>query len=224
MGLGFWQLYRADYKQQLQDLYEQRSAATPVALSQLKVTDDIAYTRVRLQGRFDNAHHFLLDNRTLNGRPGYEVISAFWLEPALTMATGESVQWLWINRGWIPMLARRSDLPEIPAVTSGTHSLNGQLLLPTKAFVLADVPLSGQWPEVIQAIDLQQMKTRLLSQQTATTVPYLLRLETGEAGSFQVSWQPVNSTPQKSLGYAVQWFLMALVLTGLYVWAATRQK
>lgn len=224
VGLGFWQLYRADYKQELQTLYDQRSAALPVLLSQLKKDNDVAYRRVRLQGRFDDQYHFLLDNRTFNGRPGYEVISAFWLEPALVVPNVGLVELIWVNRGWLPMGAQRSELPEIPSFFAAALSLSGQLVLPTKAFVLADIPLSGLWPEVIQAIDLPQMKSRLRGELAPAVAPYLLRLDAAEVGSFEVRWQPVNTAPQKSLGYAVQWFLMAFVLTGLYFWAGIRKK
>lgn len=228
VGLGFWQLQRADYKQGLQDLYEQRSAAASVALSELAPDQDVTYVQVQLQGRFDNEHHFLLDNRVLNGRPGYEVISAFQLNPAVKMASGKVFELIWVNRGWVPLIGSRNTLPEIASLFEQTLTLSGQLVKPSKAFVLADVPLSGVWPEVIQSIELPQMNERLLltqrGQQSAQVAPYLLRAAANEPGSFQVNWQPVNTSPEKSLGYAVQWFLMALVLTGLYFWAAIKQK
>jgi len=223
VGLGFWQLQRADFKQGLQDIYEQRSAAVPIELSELMVDQSVAYMQVKLQGQFDNDHHFLLDNRVLNGRTGYEVISAFKLIPSLTMANGQQVEMVWINRGWIPMLATRSELPAIASVEQ-RQIITGQLVVPSKAFVLADVPMADQWPEVIQSVELDVMSERLSPQLQLQSVRYLFRLATGEPGSFEVNWQPVNSAPQKSLGYAVQWFLMALVLSGLYFWTAIKQK
>ena len=227
VGLGVWQLQRADYKQGLQDLYEQRSAATAVGLTELSAEQDIAYLQIRLQGWFDNEHHFLLDNRVLNGRVGYEVISPFLLEPAIINQSGDVFDLIWINRGWIPMLASRNELPDIKPVMQSVE-LNGQLVNPSDTFVLADVPLSGQWPEVVQRIDLLQMTERLSGVQaqgeTRQIAPYLFRAAVGQAGSFQINWQAINTSPQKSLGYAVQWFLMALVLTGLYFWTCIRQK
>lgn len=219
VGLGFWQLYRADYKQGLQDLYDLRAAAAPVSLSDLKPQQDVAYLPVKLQGRFDNRHHFLLDNRVLNGQPGYEVISGFMLEPAVSMAGVGVIDRVWVNRGWVAMQRDRQNLPVIEAI-GGVEQIRGQLVTPSEAFVLADVPLSGQWPEVIQSVDLAVMNERLGVQQG---LPYVLRLAEGEPGSFQVNWQPVNTAPQKSLGYAAQWFLMALVLTGLFVWAGFKR-
>ena len=219
VGLGFWQLYRADYKQGLQDLYDQRAAARPVTLDALKPQQDVAYLAVKLQGRFDNQYHFLLDNRVFNGHPGYEVVSTFLLEPEIRLADGQVIESVWVNRGWLPMGADRSEMPAIETVV-GDQIIHGQLVIPVEAFVLADVPLSGQWPEVIQKIDLEAINTRRGLEQT---LPYILRLAAGEPGSFQVNWKPVNTAPQKSLGYAVQWFLMALVLTGLFVWAGLKR-
>jgi surfeit locus 1 family protein len=218
IGLGFWQLYRADYKQGLQDLYDQRAVSASINLSELNADQDVAYLPVKLRGRFDNQHHFLLDNRVLNGRPGYEVISALLLEPVVLVA-GERVEKVWVNRGWLPMQADRNILPVIEPVED-IQEVRGQLVTPTEAFVLADVPLSRQWPEVIQTVKLTVLDERLGAPQS---LPYLLRLAASETGSFQVNWQPINTTPEKSLGYAVQWFLMALVLTGLFIWAGMKQ-
>lgn len=217
IGLGFWQLYRADYKQGLQTLYDQRAASAPVNLSELNADQGAAYLPVKLRGRFDNRHHFLLDNRVLNGRPGYEVISAFLLDPPV-LVEERRIERVWVNRGWLPMQANRSILPVIESV-EGIQEVRGQLVTPSEAFVLADVPLSEQWPEVIQTIELTVLDERLGVPQSLS---YLLRLAAEEAGSFQVNWQPINTTPGKSLGYAVQWFLMALVLTGLFVWASLK--
>ena len=106
--------------------------------------------------------------------------------------------------------------------------IHGQLVIPSQAFVLADVPMKGQWPEVVQRVELEVMNKRLQQtqeiQNPLQTMVYLLRLTAGEPGSFQINWQPVNTAPEKSLGYAVQWFLMALVLSGLYVWAGLKHK
>lgn len=223
VGLGFWQLERADYKQGLQDLYEQRSSADPIELSGLTPGEDVAYVQVQLRGEFDNKHHFLLDNRVLNGRVGYEVISAFQMIPAVTMANGDVVDRVWVNRGWVAMLGDRSRRPDIASILQ-RQIITGQLVLPSKAFVLADVPMTGRWPEVIQSVEIESMNMRMNAQSSLKFAPYLLRLAAGEQGSFQVNWQAVNSSPQKSLGYAVQWFLMALVLTGLYFWTATRHE
>lgn len=117
------------------------------------------------------------------------------------------------------MLADRSILPGIEPVED-IQEVRGQLVTPTEAFVLADVPLSKQWPEVIQTVKLAVLDERLGAPES---LPYLLRLAASETGSFQVNWQPINTTPEKSLGYAVQWFLMALILTGLFVWAGIKR-
>lgn len=227
VGLGIWQLYRADYKQGLQDIYEQRSAAAPIGLSELTSDQDVAYLQVQLQGRFDNKHYFLLDNRILNGRVGYEVVSSFLLEPTITNKSGEVFDLIWVNRGWIPMLSRRDQLPAVSPIIQRII-LNGQLVKPSDTLVLADVPLRGQWPEIIQKIDLTQMDERFSSvksqDEEPKIAPYLFRAAENQVGTFQVNWHAVNTSAQKSLGYAVQWFLMALVLTGLYFWAVFREK
>jgi cytochrome oxidase assembly protein ShyY1 len=54
--------------------------------------------------------------------------------------------------------------------------------------------------------------------------PYALVLDEGQPGLFQRDWQPgVTMTPEKHLGYAVQWFGLAVALLIIYVGVNTRR-
>lgn len=53
-----------------------------------------------------------------------------------------------------------------------------------------------------------------------------LRAEAGPA-TYETQWPVVAMGPEKHLGYAVQWFAMALALLGLYLylgWHNAREK
>ena len=219
LSLGFWQLDRADYKTQLQRLYDQRNQEAPVAIAKLDLAEDLAYIRVALNGYFDNAHHFLLDNRTFNGRPGYEVITPF----IVADSDGETGL-VWVNRGWIPQGVSRDELPEIQPVTADLLQIAGQVVMPSEAFVLANLPFSGQWPEVIQVAEVPMLTQKLAAENIDFVFPYFVRLSEGEVGSFQRIWQPLSTQPEKSLGYAVQWFLMATALTLLYLYSSIKRQ
>ena len=103
-SLGFWQLQRAEFKRTLQDAFYDRLAGNPVPPEQAEFAD---FERLQLTGRYD-ANSFLVDNRTLNGRGGYWVVTPF--------ETHDSRRFL-VNRGWVPGSVDRSVLPtfETPA-------------------------------------------------------------------------------------------------------------
>jgi surfeit locus 1 family protein len=80
LWLGVWQLHRADEKRALQMQFDAQRNAEPIDAAQLSA-EPVAYTRAQLRGEFDNAHSFLLDNRVLHGRVGYEVLTPFVANP-----------------------------------------------------------------------------------------------------------------------------------------------
>ena len=90
--LGVWQWQRG----------EQREAAAArfagggdqvLELGTEAVADLPLYQRVSVEGELDGAHQFLLENRTFEGRAGYEV---------LTPLTRAAAPALLIDRGWVP--------------------------------------------------------------------------------------------------------------------------
>ena len=79
-----------------------RGADKVVPLGAQPLSSVAQFQRVSLQGRFDAAHQFLLDNRSYEGRPGYEVLT-----PLLRTAGDVAL----IDRGWVPFSGLRSRLP-----------------------------------------------------------------------------------------------------------------
>ncbi|HCN44738.1 MAG TPA: cytochrome oxidase biogenesis protein Surf1,facilitates heme A insertion, partial [Pseudomonas sp.] len=79
VGLGFWQLGRADEKRALLNVYAEREAEAPLAAGQL-LNDpaDPAYRRIHLRGQFDAEHSLLLDSRMRDGHAGVELLQPFF--------------------------------------------------------------------------------------------------------------------------------------------------
>lgn len=99
IALGCWQLGRAEEKRALLASYAQRSADAPMSTSLLQQSDDSAFRRVHLYGRFDAEHSLLLDNRMRDGQAGVELLQPFHDQP--------SGLWLLVNRGWLAWPDRR---------------------------------------------------------------------------------------------------------------------
>lgn len=204
VGLGFWQLSRADEKRELLAVHEARRSAAPVSLATLERAPDLAYVRVRLHGHFDERHSLLLDNRIRNGQAGVEVLQPFYDQG--------SGLWVLLNRGWLPWPDRRIT----PAFTTPDSPLElfASVYVPLgEGLRLQQDPAPGGWPRLVTAV-----KPQALWQQLGRGgLAYELRLEAGPA-SFQGDWPVVSMSPDKHLGYAVQWFALAAALLGLFIY------
>ncbi|MEB0039173.1 MULTISPECIES: SURF1 family protein [unclassified Pseudomonas] len=206
--LGFWQLDRGEQKRVLLNQYAERRVADPIASTQLEQTADPAYRRVQLRGQFDAAHSLMLDNSTRGGRGGIELI-----QPFHDQASG---LWLWVNRGWLPWPDRRTS----PVFTTPQQvlSLSAWVYVPTAAtFQLGADPVGAPWPRLVTAVNPGKLWTELGRSGFADE----LRLEPGPA-AYQLDWPIVAMGPEQNLGYAVQWFAMAVALFGLFLYLGYR--
>lgn len=200
VALGFWQLNRAEQKAQLEAQLQARTVIEPLTNS----TDPVDYQLYRLTAELDSATPWLLDNRTWEGQVGYEV----WLP----LDAGD--RWYLASLGWVSGSADRRQLPEL-AFPSGSRVWVGQWRPLSDSIVLADTPLTNQWPQVIQAIAPQAMAEKMQREAPAG----LLQLTAGQPGVGQVIWTPSVMSAQMHTGYALQWFAMAVALAGMYGFA-----
>jgi surfeit locus 1 family protein len=202
IGLGIWQLGRAQEKTKMLADYAKRAQIGPLGAKDLETPNDWRFYQVKLDGKFDDAHTILLDNKTLNGKVGYEVYTPF-------IAKGIS-QPILVDRGFIPIGISRESLPAIPKVAPGTTVIQGMLATPPLYVSLGEMSENGkvQWPLRVEYINLLQI-SKLLNE---SFYPYVLSLNPESANALQVNWQILNVDPNKHRGYAVQWFALALTL------------
>ena len=93
--LGFWQLYRLDWKLNLISEINNSLENDPVEL--LK-SDKKNYLRIRTSGKIDFDKQIYLYNLNDNGTPGFEVINPILIDDENFL----------INRGWIPFEKKKS--------------------------------------------------------------------------------------------------------------------
>jgi cytochrome oxidase assembly protein ShyY1 len=197
VGLGFWQLERAEEKHNYEEAYLDRISAFPVAPPEA-LEDLQDFQRLRLTGRFEPGRDFLLDNQTRHGAVGYLVVSSF--------LAGDGRRWL-VNRGFIEGGMRRQRLPEV-VTPEGEVFLIGVLwpevgLLP----MFSDDEWVSEWPKRIQRLEVERM-AGLLGNGVAREV----RLEAGQIGAYTAPVLEMNMPSEKHTGYAVQWFGLTIAL------------
>ena len=212
--LGFWQLERAGWKQDIVDQHAERIREPAVELGTLlPVTPGGEYRTVTASGSYDLDRQLLLDNRLHQGRAGYHVLTPLRL-------AGRNATVL-VNRGWVPVGTSRAVLPELPGPAAGVRLSATIKLPPADVFLLDTVeePASG-WPQVVQSIDIVALEDRL----GYPLLPLVLQLDADDAHGFVRDWKPVYGIPPaKHRAYAMQWFTLALVLAMIYVGVNTRR-
>lgn len=209
--LGVWQLSRAAQKQALQAALEAHGAQAELASADLPLTAQAAaeqhYRRVRLQGEWVAQATVFLENRQMNGRPGFYVLT-----PLKLAGTHEAVL---VQRGWAPR--DLMDRLRVPTVTSpaGPVELRGELAPPpSKLYDFAGDSASGA---IRQNLDLAEFAREsglvlrpyavLQADSPSTTQDGLLR-----------QWPRPAVDIHKHHGYAFQWFALCALIAGLYVW------
>lgn len=209
LGLGVWQLQRAEDKRALLAEQAARSQEPALDLLELGAAGDPAFRRVRLVGAFDGEHSVLLDNRQRGGRVGVELLQPFLDRP--------SGRWVLVNRGWLPWPERGAPPPfDTP---DGELQLQATVYRPPgQPFLLGDGAPGQGWPRLVNAVEPPALWRELQRDGLAEE----LRLAPGPA-SYVGNWPVVAVGPEKHLGYAVQWFALAATLLGLYLWFGVRQ-
>ena len=213
LGLGFWQLERAEQKRVFVEQFQSRLADAPVRLDgNQRDGKALANRRVVVTGHYQPYHQVLLDNQIHRGRPGYHVLTP------LAISGSETV--VLVNRGWVPLGRTRAMLPDI-RVPEADQSVQGQVYVPTgPPLKLGDSgDVAPGWPKVVQRIDFPALGQRL----DATVLPYTVRLAPDQEHGYVRDWRAqYGASPEKHQAYAAQWFTLALVLFVVYVALSTR--
>ena len=197
--LGFWQLERAEQKQQWQAALSQRQNASVLTYEQLLANlgnDNLTGYKLSTQVTPILQQVFLLDNQTVNGRVGYLAYQAFEVSP--------DKPWLLVELGFEAGSIDRSILPNVAALTS-------PLLLSGRVYQKQMNPMSSELmaeagsPIRIQNLNIEQLALLI----DKPLVPVVLQPNNIPGDSRIHPWQPIPLSAQKHQGYAVQWFSMA---------------
>lgn len=216
-SLGFWQWGRAHDKLALEAQIQARRELP--ALSQevllLPASPDLQHRRVALRGRWLADRTVFLENRQMDGRVGFYVVTPLQLAGPDTQAVpgGPAAQApvVLVQRGWAPRdQADRTRLPPVETPT-GEVLLEGRIAPPPAK--LYDFDPAARGP-IRQNLDWAAFRAETGLPLVAGSVQQL-----GPASEGLVrDWPMPASGADKNYGYAFQWWALASVILILYVW------
>ncbi len=209
--LGFWQWDRGNMRQAEWSHFA-RGADKVLDLGSAAIDKAPRFQRVGLAGRFDAEHQFLLDNRTHDGRVGYEVLTPF-------ERTGGTV--VLVDRGWVPFTGRRDRLPNIAFESQGPVRVIGR----TDDLPSAGLPagraapeVDGSWPKVTSYPDMGELSRALAK----ALEPRIVLLDPQEPNGYIRDWRPPGMQPLRHWSYAIQWWCFAAVTVIFWAFVSRR--
>ncbi|WP_246029028.1 SURF1 family protein [Parashewanella tropica] len=217
--LGFWQLERSQSKAAYEQSLQQRQFQAPLNFQEvLTQTEPIALMGSNLSVQVTPTSQPLiyLDNQVFEGKVGYLVYQVMSI-------TNKSPQLL-VELGFTPAPLDRSNLPKVIPFTN-KQTLSGRL------YFKQSNPFSERLlPERTSALRIQTLQLPELSHYLDTPLALVALQPTTrslDANNQPLGkpWQPIPLSSQKHLGYAIQWFSMAAVLTliVIYRWFKARR-
>lgn len=210
VALGMWQLDRADQKIALQRDREQQSTKEPLAAQVLlgeqtasEQLDVLIHRRMVLKGEWLADQTVYLDNRQMNAKPGFFVVTPLRIEGSATHVL--------VQRGWVQRsFTDRAALPRI-TTPSETVQVAGHLApWPSRLYDFG----GDQTGSIRQNLNYDLYQKEIGVQLLGVTL-----LQSGPPSDGLLrEWPVVVSGVEKHHGYAFQWFGLSGLIALLYVW------
>lgn len=198
--LGGWQLSRAEEKRVMARSF---TAGGPAIDWPRLPPDAPRFQRVQLRGRYDGARQFLLDNMSHESVAGVQVLTP------LVLDNGDAVL---VNRGWLPYGPTRQDLPAVD-VGGEKRTVVGRIDELPRPGIWLKGPAAAGWPRLVQYPSMPQLSAALGRE----LAPRQVLLDPGVPDGYVRDWHVPGTTPDRHLGYAVQWFAFAAL--AVVIWA-----
>lgn len=216
VALGAWQLRRLEQRQAHNAIVTERGAQEVVPLGDALAASEAAgsvleYLPVVATGRFAPEHEVLLRGRSIEGQPGFNVLTPLLLDEG---AVSGSEQAVLVERGWVPY-----DHDSVPVADAlppeDTVEIAGLLRAPSQRpagaagrFAPRD-PVEGRLVQTFY-VDVERLEAQL---PFALVDAYVQQTRSVPAQSNQlplpIPAPEVDEGPHR--GYALQWFSFAVI-------------
>ena len=193
LSLGFWQIYRLNWKLELIEQIENSLKNDPVELSNVEKKN---YLRIKTSGDIDFDKQIYLYNLNDAGKPGFEVINPIKIGDENYL----------MNRGWIPF--EKKDLPELNLVDQ--NQIVGTLMLQTKPSTFKpENDIEKNYWFTLNREDISKFTGKNFSQ-------YIIYLNGDyKTPKPRVITAKISNNHKK---YAITWFSMAISILLIYLY------
>lgn len=211
--LGVWQLDRAQQKQAWQASVDARRDAPPVVQAELArdATQAAAqhHRLTELEGQWRSTQTTWLDNRQMQGRPGFYVVTPLLLDDGTAVL---------VQRGWQPRDAAERTRVSLPPTPPGTVRVSGRIAPPPSRLFEFEAAESGP---IRQNLDLEGYARETGLALRPVSVQQLDppgQLPGQPSDGLLRDWPQPATGVAKHHGYAFQWFALSALTVALYVW------
>ena len=207
---GFWQAGKAGTKRDEAEAFLRADGGYRLFTDGNEVRP---FEAVRVRGTWLDGRQIILDNIIEKNRVGHYVLTP--------VETGADEPLLIVNRGFVPLDQDGIDAEDVGIEKPAAEVFGRIGRLPRPGFRMGQaIPESSSWP--VHAVfpvyeDLEIALGRPVQ-------PFVVLLDPGEPAGFERNWQPQGISAARHTAYAVQWFGMAVVLTGLLVWHGRKRS
>ena len=205
-SLGNWQLRRAAQKEALHTAINKQKELPAIDIYGLLAINNVAdmvHRTAFVSGFWQAAQSVYLDNRPMNGKPGFWVVTPLRLEG--------SSQSVLVQRGWIPRDFQ--DRSRLAAISTPLHPVQVTGRIAPAPAKLYEFKGADSGP-IRQNLDIAAF-----SAETGLPLVNLLLLQTDAASDGLLrDWPAPNVGVDKHYGYAFQWFGLCGLVGVLYVW------
>lgn len=212
--LGVWQLDRAAQKERLQAAIDTRRDLPVLPAEALALSASQAesqhHRRIELRGRWLPQHTVYLENRQMQGRPGFFVLTP------LQLSDGSAVV---VQRGWLPRDPADRTRVQAPVPPEGEVALTGRIAPPPARLYDFEGGASGA---IRQNLGLtayaSETGLRLRPLSVLELAPAVTAPAAASGDGLARDWPAPAADVHKHYGYAFQWFSLSALTLILYVW------
>jgi cytochrome oxidase assembly protein ShyY1 len=206
INLSFWQLHRLHERRTFNAAVRSRTAAPSQPYDSIVppgTTVDGArpdeWHTVNATGTFDTGNQILIRNRSLDGAPGYYVLTPL-------RRTNDSA--VLVVRGWVPLTQANSTTPDVPPPPSGTITIDGRLR-PTQnpGFLASRDPATGTLTTMAR-VDIPRIQQQI-PYPIAPAYVEMSASNPAPSGSLPTLVPLPELDDGPHLSYAVQWLIFS---------------
>jgi len=216
--LGNWQLHRYQERSAINTRIDAADSTPAVPLTSVLAKPaaagtagaspgkDAAWTKVTVTGRYDATHEIQARGRTVDGAVGFEIVTPLMLDDGTAVL---------VDRGWVP--SANGDAISAPVASAAPTGL---------VTVVGQVHLSESRPAPLEQRDGRIDTRRIAVPNLAKKLPFpvygaYVLISDPAPGFVKVPIEHEDSW--QNGGYAVQWWLFAVMALLAYGWQARKE-